>query len=435
MQSDVSQVRAQLGLPQGEWYQAVVLTIMISARQEFDEELVFETIQLVLPNLIEIIQENGGHVQQQKEFLIAIFGAFNAHENDPERAVETAMQMLNFYNTLYSQTYLPVTIRLGVSMGKIVAGYLETEAAHELIAAGEPLLESQGLAETCTPARTWVTQSVRNATTFRFEYTPVSPPVSAQLPEVVVYELGGVREQILPVRGLIGLKTPFVGRKAELEKMHRMSEALVAGTGGMIWMEGEVGIGKSRLMREFAQRVAPLGVRVWRGTCTSRTISIAFSLFSDLLSHVFDIQPNLALEQIYERINLHLGAWPAELAETRPFIELLIGVQPSIESYERIISLEPEQLRRQTFVALHRVVSRLAQEQPLIIILDDIQWIELDVRRLTALYLIPDCFKPCDVYLRPTLERNQHSRKNIAAIAEYTPRKPRNFTTSSAKSG
>ncbi len=286
------------------------------------------------------------------------------------------MHVLNFYNELYTQTYLPVTLRLGISMGKIVAGQLQADVSKELMVAGEPLMESQGLAVACTPAKAWVTQSVRNATIFRFEYIPISTPVSTQIPEFAVFELAGVREQIVPVRGLIGLKAPFVGRQAEMEKMEQMCQSLASGKGGMIWLLGDAGIGKSRLMREFTQHIYGQEVRIWRGNCTMRTRDVAFSLFSDMLSQAFDIQPNLAIEQIHERMSLELATWPAELAEVRPFVEMLIGIQPSLKSYERILSLEPEQLRRQTFVALHRVISHLTLDQPLLLILDDLQWID-----------------------------------------------------------
>ena len=157
--------------------------------------------------------------------------------------------------------------------------------------------------------------------------------------------------------------------------MRRVCQSLASGVGGMIWVEGEVGIGKSRLMREFAQQVDCPELRCGAACAPRAPAGIAFSLFSDLLSDALDIQPNFATEQIYVRITEQLAAWPAELSETRPFLELLIGVQPSVKSYARIIALEPEQLRRQTFVAMHRFVSRLAQEHPLLIILDDVQWI------------------------------------------------------------
>jgi tetratricopeptide (TPR) repeat protein/Cdc6-like AAA superfamily ATPase len=190
------------------------------------------------------------------------------------------------------------------------------------------------------------------------------------------YQLEGLREQILPVRGLMGLKSPFIGRDQELEDMDRMSQVLRGETGGIIWIEGEAGIGKSRLMREFSKRVGKYNALVLGGVCTARHSEYAFSLFSDLLMRVFDIQHNYTPRQITEQIDLKLNLWSPELEETRPFLQLLMGVQPSGTQGERITSMEPEQLRRQTFVAIHHLFSILSLKRPLVFILDDLQWID-----------------------------------------------------------
>jgi predicted ATPase len=71
-----------------------------------------------------------------------------------------------------------------------------------------------------------------------------------------------------------------------------------------------------------------------------------------------------------------LKRWPKEIQDIRPFIQLLVGVQPSGFQAERVMDLEPEQLRRQTFVSLHRLFSVLVAQTPVVIILDDMQWID-----------------------------------------------------------
>ena len=91
---------------------------------------------------------------------------------------------------------------------------------------------------------------------------------------------------------------------------------------------------------------------------------------------VFDIQHNYTPRQINEQIDQKINLWSPELVETRPFLQLLLGVQPSGAQGERITSMEPEQLRRQTFVAIHHLFSVLALRQPLVFILDDLQWID-----------------------------------------------------------
>lgn len=372
----VAALRLRLGIPEGEWYQAAVLSIQLSPNQDEDEELIFETIAFLIPSLIELIQEHGGQYIRTRDGIAAIFGAPAAHEDDPERAVETAMQLINFYNEIYQRTQLPIAVRLGAAMGRLVAGRPGGELEGEFQAAGEPLQVARAISETSNPGRVWVTQTVRNATDFRFEFAPVKTGLQIQSPEKNLFQLEGLREQILPVRGLIGLKTAFVGRQAELVSMHQIGQNLAKGFGGLVWLEGDAGIGKSRLMREFAAQIAEQGCLVWRGACTARRSESAFSLFSDLLSNLLDIQPNFTPAQIDEQIDSRLKRWPEEMLEIRPFVQLLIGVQPSGPQAERVIELEPEQLRRQTFVALHRLISTLAAQRPILIILDDLQWID-----------------------------------------------------------
>lgn len=374
--NQVRLMRTRLGLPEGEWYQATILVVLLLPKPGADEEFLFETVTFLIPPFVELIRENGGQVIRHQDGITAIFGAPTAHEDDAFRAVETVLQIVNYYNELDQQAELPLTIRIGVAMGKIVAGEIGLEKNPEFIAAGEALQIARLMAESCPSGQAWVTQSVRNATSFHFEFMPISPSQVEHLPVKTLFQLEGLREQILPVRGLIGLKTPFIGRKQELSAMHAMSQVYDKGLGGLIWIEGDAGIGKSRLMREFSEQIVSRDVTVWRGVCTARRTEFAFSLFSDLLFNAFDIQQNFFAEQIYEQIDHKLKSWSLDLIETRPFLQLLMGVPPSGVQGERISAMEPEQLRRQTFVAVHRLISVLASRQPVVLILDDLQWID-----------------------------------------------------------
>jgi predicted ATPase len=369
-------LRSQLHLPEGEWYTATILSVLLKPQPGLDEELIFETIAFLITSLTELIQENGCQVLHHQDGMTAIFGAPVTHEDDIERAIETVMQIVNFYNELDQQTKLPISIHLGVAMGKVVAGKVEAEQSAKFMAAGEPVQTARVIAEACPSGRVWVTQSIQIHTSYRFEYTPVPSTMVESLPVNVIFQLEGLREQLLPVRGLIGLKTPFIGREKELEEMDRLSQVLTGETGGIIWIEGEAGIGKSRLMREFSKQVVNYKALVLGGVCTARHSEYAFSLFSDLLLQVFDIQHHYTHRQINEQIDQKINLWSPELVETRPFLQLLMGVQPGGAQGELITSMEPEQLRRQTFVAIHRLFSVLASKQPLVFILDDLQWID-----------------------------------------------------------
>lgn len=129
-------------------------------------------------------------------------------------------------------------------------------------------------------------------------------------------------------------------------------------------------------MHEFSKKVIKYNALLLGGVCSARRSEYAFSLFSDLLMQVFDIQFNDTPQQIIEQIDQKINLWSPELMEMRPFLQILLGVQPSGAQGERVTSMEPEQLRRQTFVAIHRIFSLLALKQPLVLILDDLQWID-----------------------------------------------------------
>jgi predicted ATPase len=197
---------------------------------------------------------------------------------------------------------------------------------------------------------------------------------------------------------LHGLRAIFVGRQAELLALEKLSQNLFLGKGGLAWVEGDPGIGKSRLTREFEARITEEHSRrvqdsthpplILRGTCTARRSDFAFSVFSDLLSSALDIQSNFTPSDIYRQVEESLREWPQELKETRPFLEMLVGVQPSGALGEQLVALEPEQLRRQTFVAINRLCSWMADRRPLILILDDVQWIDAISADL-LLYLTP----------------------------------------------
>ena len=391
--SIIESVRRKLGIPEGEWYQATIMSLSIIPNQNVDEEILFETTSFLLPLLIEIIQENGGKVLRQTSGLTAIFGVPTTYEDDTEKAVETAIEITNFYTELYSQTQLPIVIRIGIADGKIVAGWPNQDRKNEFLAAGLPLQNARALADLTAPSRIWVTQSVRNLTTFRFDFSPVPTEFVHHLNENVIFQLSGERDQVLPVRGLIGLRTVFVGRQAELNAVLDITRSLFSDppSGGMVWLEGDPGIGKSRLTRELETIVSQLGASIWRGICTARGSDFAFSVFRDLLSDAFDVQPNFAQDQIYQCIQEKLSLWMTEVDELRPFVEMLIGVPPSGITGEQVTSLEPEQLRRQTFVALNRLISKLTEQHPLVVILDDVQWID-SISADLLLYLSPLTF-------------------------------------------
>ncbi len=366
----------RLRLPEGEWRTAAIVWLELSPPPDADEEAVFEATALAVPAITIIAQEHQGQVIRRRDGLTMVFGAPMAYEDDVERAVQTAWDIVRYLQEPAHQGEVPLVCRAAVSYGEVVAGQIGSHLHTQFSVEGEPVKAAQQVVASAPPGKVWVTETVQAATERLFTYQPLSAPVTADLAELSPSELTGVRERPDPARGLPGLSTKLIGRQKPLRSMAKLAENLSRGMGGLIWIEGEPGIGKSRLMREFGASMTSDGCPTWTGRCSPQRSGQAFSLLSDLLGQVINLQPTDTPDEIRARIHQAVQTWPRDARVTRPYLEILLGVQPSGLEGKRLEILEPEQLRQQIFVALRRLFKSLASEQPAVILLDDLHCID-----------------------------------------------------------
>ncbi len=363
-------------LPAGQWHTAAVVWLNLNPPLDADLEDVFETIAMVMPALITIADEFQGQVIRRQNGLTLVFGAPTAYEDDVERAVRAAWQMLKYLNESDHPTRLPLSPSVAVTLGDVVAGHIRSGFHTEFMVTGPPVDVVQQIIESAPAGTVWVTDTVRLATERIFVYEPSPPDVTVDLADLTVWAFVSQRERPAPARGLPGLKAAFIGREEPLKAMTELARNLGQGIGGLVWIEGEPGIGKSRLMQEFVDSIANNGSLVWRGRCSPQKSGQAFSLFSDLLAQALNLQPTDTPDQIRGKIDQTLQGWPRDAQVTRPYLEMLLGVWPSGLHGERLAGLEPEQLRQQTFVSVRRLCKSLATERPLVILLDDLHWVD-----------------------------------------------------------
>jgi predicted ATPase/class 3 adenylate cyclase len=363
-------------LLQGERYHAAILQVLLRRSEGVDDDLAFDALSVLLPALLEVAVDGEGHVIREKDGIKIVFGAPTAHEDDRERAVDTAMQMANLFRDLETQAALPFSIHLAVADGLVIAGAVPAGDKTRFLVTGRTVQEAESLAQAASPSKIWVTKSVRIATSHRFDYSKIQREVKSLPVDAEATQLEGLRDQILPVRGLIGIRTPLVGRQHEISTMSLLGGNLQRQSGGIIWIEGEPGIGKSRLMREFAALMKVTRPWVWEGNCQKRRSDRAFSLFTDLLMNMFELQPTMPMARMTELIDEKLGEWAVDLEATRPYLLLLLGIQQTDIGGANLAGLEPEQIQRQIFVAIRRLVEHVARERPIILLLDDVQWVD-----------------------------------------------------------
>jgi predicted ATPase/class 3 adenylate cyclase len=369
-----AETAAPAGLPQGEWRTAAIVWIDLTPSPDADEEQTFEAMAGAMAALIAISKEYRGRMIQRRDGATIVFGAPVSYEDDAERAVRAASRAIYHVMEANRHSTTPLTCRAAVSHGTLIAGQVGPQFHSEFAVRGAPVDQARSLAQSTPPGTVWVTDSVRTTTERRFEYELLPSSRIDHLVGERVSGLLGLRAQPEPTRGLPGIEARFVGRESALQLMTNVSGHLKQGLGALIWLEGEPGIGKSRLMREFTARIEVEKPRLWRGRCTPHRSGHAFSLFTDLLGHALNIQPSDSMDKIRVKIDQVIQTWPRDAQSTRPHLEALLGLEPSGFVGERLASLQPEQLQRQIFVALRKLFKSLASENPLIVIADDLHW-------------------------------------------------------------
>ncbi|KAA3664437.1 MAG: hypothetical protein DWQ04_05700 [Chloroflexi bacterium] len=326
--------------------------------------------------------------------LLVTFGAPVAHEDDPERAVRAALAMqeaLSEINeTLPEQVGLSdlfLRQRIGISFGSVYAGYVGASWRHEYTVMGDEVNLAARLMSAAESNQIVVCQNVWRKAHAMAELTlrgnvnlkGKSKPVSIY--EVV--ELKAVHEQ---TRGLQGMQSVLVGRDAEQVQLQAVFEKLSDAQGHVVVINGEAGAGKTRLVHD----VLPKGQRLFGVRCLSYTESVSYRPFQDLMRQLVNLTVEEDDEVALPLLKAALGKWlPLDEADAHlPYIANFLNVPLGSELHEKIRYLDGEALQQRTFVGLQRLLQAQAQAAPLVLLLDDIQW--MDHASLDLLdYLLP----------------------------------------------
>jgi hypothetical protein len=188
-----------------------------------------------------------------------------------------------------------------------------------------------------------------------------------------VYEVLGAgplrtRLQVAQRRGL----TRFVGRRSELDQMRRALEQAKAGHGQIVGVMGEPGLGKSRLSYEF-KLLSLSGCLVLEAYSVSHGKATAYLPVIELLKSYFDIQAPDDERKRREKVGGKVLMLDRSLEDTLPYLFALLGIE---EQPSPLQQMDPRIRRRRTFEALKQLFLRESLNQPLVLIFEDLHWID-----------------------------------------------------------
>ena len=356
--------------------------------RDLDPEEARAIVDPVLQLMMAAVHRYGGYVAQSTgDGIFAMFGAPVAHEDHPQRALHAALAMQEelrrYSDRLRNEGKIPVEARVGVNTGEVVVRTIETGGHTEYTPVGH-VTNLAARMQTAAPAGSIaVSDATQRLCEGYFEFRALGPTAIKGLDAPVeVYEVvraGPLRThfQLAARRGL----TRFVGREREMAVMASVLDQARAGRGQIVAAVGEAGAGKSRLMYEFKATI-PDGCKVLEAYSVSHGKASAWLPVIELLKSYFEIVDEDDADRRSEKVETKVRALDPALEETLPYILNMLGIAGAGAS---LAMMDAGIRRRRTLEAVKRIIIRESLKQPLVVIFEDLHWIDAETQELLDL--------------------------------------------------
>jgi class 3 adenylate cyclase/tetratricopeptide (TPR) repeat protein len=369
---------------EGERKQVTVLFADLKGSMELladrDPEEARKLLDPVLERMMEAVHRYEGTVNQvMGDGIMALFGAPLAHEDHALRACYAALRMQELV-TRYSEEArhthgVNVQIRVGLNSGEVVVRAIGSDLHMDYTAVGQTTHLAARMEQFASPGSILLTPSTLEFVEGYVAVKSLGPvPMKGLAEPVEVYEVTGAgpartRLQAAVRRGL----TRFVGRDAELEQLLRAQRFAGDGRGQVTAIVGEAGVGKSRLVYEFTHSHRLQGWLTLESASVSYGKATSYLPVIDLIKGYFKIQDRDDLREIREKVTGKLLTLDRTLEPTLPALLALLDVPVDDGAWR---ALDPGQRRQRTLDAVRRLLLRESREQPLLLIFEDLHWID-----------------------------------------------------------
>jgi len=355
--------------------------------------------------------------------LMAIFGAPIAHENNAELAVRAALDMhadgIRLSRELSPRLGTELRLHIGLHSGSVVVGSLGSNLLMNYTAIGDTVNLAYRLLQEAPAGSIYASQSVYQEIHGLVDFEPLAALALKGFPDPVpAYAVVQLKSKPGSARGIEGMRAPLIGRDAEMTQLRRAQQALIASKEGrFILIQGEAGIGKSRLTEEFCASMEKAGLRCLVGHSFIYRRLVSYWIFQELFHTLLDLPmgaPEASLRtRLAQTAEDLLGS---QSDEALPYLEYLLSLKPSSEeAAERLLYLDAAELRQQVFLAARDLLVAEARQSPLVLVFEDLHWADeasldlicflVDSVRQEPLLAIAIARPSSETALRPVIEK------------------------------
>jgi predicted ATPase/class 3 adenylate cyclase len=345
-----------------------------------DPEEARKILDPVLTLMMDAVHRYEGTVNQvMGDGIMALFGAPLAHEDHAVRASYAALRMQETVKR-YSEDArhahgVNVQIRVGLNSGEVVVRAIGSDLHMDYTAVGQTTHLAARIEQLASPGSVLLTAATMELVEGQVAVTPLGPvPVKGLADAVEVYEATGAgpartRLQAAARRGL----TRFVGRDAEVEYLRRVLGQAGAGRGQVVALVGEAGVGKSRLTYEFIHTHRLQDWLILEASSVSYGKATSYLPIIDLLKGYFKIGDRDDHREMRAKVLGRVLGLDRALEPLLPPLLALLDVPVEDAAWQ---SLDPAQRRQLTLDAVRRLLLRESQVQPLLVVFEDLHWID-----------------------------------------------------------
>jgi class 3 adenylate cyclase len=416
---------------EGERKQVTVLFVDVSGFTSLSERLDPEDVHRLMTRAFELmlaeVHRYEGTVNQfLGDGIMALFGAPISHEDHARRAVYAALgirRALEGYQAdLQREQGIGFQVRQGLNTGLVVVGSIGTDLRMDYTAVGDTTNVAARLQQTADRGRILISEATHRLVEGYVHTRPLghlalkgkAEPVRGW--EVISARAVRTRLDVEVERGL----TPYVGRERELRLLHECFERARAGQGQVVFVVGEPGIGKSRLLYEFQRRLGEQATWL-EGRCISFGRSFALHPVIDMMKRSFRISEGDSEAAIADKVEQGAVLLGEDLRPIVPYLRYLLSVDPGDEA---VLAMDPQQRRADIFDALRQLLVRASQVRPQVMVIEDMHWV--DQASEDSLLYTADSIPGSRVlqiltyrpgYMHPFGERTYHTRIALGTLS------------------
>jgi len=360
--------------------------------ETMDHEIVSDVINSLWIRVDRAILDHGGRIDKHiGDAIMALYGTPTAHEDDPERAIRSALQIQSEIldwktersNSLpaYKSQIQNIQLRIGVNTGPALLGTVGL--THEYTAIGDTVNLANRLETAAPKGGILISHETHQLVRGIFEVNELEPiTVKGKSEPIEVYTVQSVKPRSFrdTTRGLEGIETRTIGREKELEQMKAaFIEATSSTRTHLVTLVAEAGTGKSRLLFEFGKWLEALEpiIQIFKGRAVQESTHTPYSLLRGILASSFDIHENdrasVARQKLEQGIQ-NISSDQNNAILYAHFIGHLIGLDYSNSPHLKGILGDARQIHDRAFHYATQLLTEISQKQPFVILLEDIHW-------------------------------------------------------------